>query len=449
MSRIDERENNQLRDIEIIRNYTKYADGSVLISYGDTKVICTAKIEDRVPQFIKNTGQGWITAEYSMIPMATESRNQRPSFRKVDARNLEIQRLIGRALRSVVDLSKLGERTIFIDCDVIQADGGTRTASITGSFVAMADAIYKLYKSGELKKIPINNFVSAVSVGVIEGELMLDLCYEEDSRAQVDMNVIMTDDSRFIEIQGTGEESPFSRSELGGLIDLAGEGNEDIIRIQKEALGEIAIEILGMDYEKEVVVATSNKGKLKEIKEILKDTGINVLSLEDVGLENEEIIEDGWTFEHNALIKARHISKLTGKIAMGDDSGLEVDALDGKPGIFSARYSGEGATDESNRKKLLEELEGTKEDDRTARFVCAIGVHFPDGKEFTVRGECGGLITKEEYGENGFGYDSLFYVKEFDKTFAEVTADEKNSISHRGRALDKFKEEIRARLKIR
>ncbi|AYE34684.1 ribonuclease PH [Clostridium septicum] len=235
--RIDGRKNDQVRSTKITRNYTKYAEGSVLIEVGDTKVICTASIEDKVPPFLKGKGEGWITAEYNMLPRSTGTRKPRDIARlKIDGRTMEIQRLIGRALRSVVDFKALGERTIWIDCDVIQADGGTRTTSITGSFVALVDAVNKLHKEKPFKIYPIRSFVSATSVGIVNGEKIIDLCYEEDSNAMVDMNIVATDEGEFIEVQGTGEEAPFKRSELNELLDLAEKGVKQMIQIQKEAL---------------------------------------------------------------------------------------------------------------------------------------------------------------------------------------------------------------------
>ncbi|ATD55979.1 ribonuclease PH [Clostridium chauvoei] len=235
--RVDGRKNDQVRNTKISRNYTKYAEGSVLIEVGDTKVICTASIEDKVPPFLKGKGEGWITAEYNMLPRSTGTRKPRDIARlKLDGRTMEIQRLIGRALRSVVDFKALGERTIWIDCDVIQADGGTRTTSITGAFVALVDAVNKIHKEKPFKVYPIRNFVSATSIGVVNGEKIIDLCYEEDSNATVDMNVVATEEGEFIEIQGTGEEAPFKRSELNELLDLAEKGIKQMVQIQKEAL---------------------------------------------------------------------------------------------------------------------------------------------------------------------------------------------------------------------
>jgi ribonuclease PH len=239
MNRVDNRLNDELRQIKITRNYLLHPEGSVLIEVGKTKVICTAMIEDRVPPFLKGSGKGWVSAEYSMIPGSTGVRKSRDVNKgKIDGRSQEIQRLIGRSLRSVVDLEGFGERTMWIDCDVIQADGGTRTASVTGAFVAMADAFYKLKNDELIEKVPVKSFISAVSVGILNGEAILDLCYEEDSKAEVDMNIVMTDEGRFVEVQGTGEEATFSHDELMQLISLAKKGCHYLYEIQRNILGE-------------------------------------------------------------------------------------------------------------------------------------------------------------------------------------------------------------------
>lgn len=238
--RIDNRQFDELREVKITRNYLLHPFGSVLIEMGNTKVICTAMIDEKVPPFLRGTNKGWITSEYSMLPASTITRKVRDSTRgRIDGRTQEIQRLIGRALRSVVDLSGVGERTIWIDCDVIQADGGTRTAAITGSFVALVDAFYKLYENGQISSIPISSYLAAISVGIGEDGPILDLCYEEDHKALVDMNIVMTDKNEFVEIQGTGEETTFSRRELNELLDLAELGIKNLIQIQKDVLGDI------------------------------------------------------------------------------------------------------------------------------------------------------------------------------------------------------------------
>jgi len=242
--RLNGRKNNELRDIRITRNYTKHAEGSVLIEMGDTKVLCNATVEEKVPSFKKGLMEGWVTAEYSMLPRATQSRNSRDISRlRLNGRSNEIQRLIGRALRSVVNMSCLGEREIILDCDVLQADGGTRTASITGAFVAMVDACKYLIDNGIIAKMPITNFVAAISTGLIGENEYLDICYEEDSQAIADMNVVMTDKCEFIEIQITGEQYPVSRDKFNAMLDLSQEGIKKLIEKQKQVLGDLAEEI--------------------------------------------------------------------------------------------------------------------------------------------------------------------------------------------------------------
>jgi ribonuclease PH len=237
--RIDKRERDQLRSVKITKDFIKYPEGSVLIEMGNTKVICNATVEERVPPFKRDSGEGWVTAEYSMLPRATSDRNTRDINRlKKNNRSVEIQRLIGRALRSVVDFKILGERSITLDCDVIQADGGTRTASITGAFVALRIACKKLLNEGVIDKMPISSYVAAISVGIVNEEALLDLCYAEDSNAKVDMNVVMTEEGEFIEVQGTGEESPFTRKQFNELLDLGDKGIRELITIQKNVLEE-------------------------------------------------------------------------------------------------------------------------------------------------------------------------------------------------------------------
>jgi len=242
----EERKENHLRPIKITTHYIKHPEGSVLIEVGDTKVICNASIEDRVPPFMRGQGKGWITAEYSMLPRATMQRNIRESSKgKVSGRTMEIQRLIGRSLRTVVDLERIGERTVWVDCDVIQADGGTRTASITGAFVAVVLAFEKLLNNGSIDKLPITHFLAATSVGVLaDKNIAVDLNYEEDSKAAVDMNVVMTGNGEFVEIQGTGEEATFSYDQLQSLLQLAEEGIQEIMKKQSDVLGDIANHII-------------------------------------------------------------------------------------------------------------------------------------------------------------------------------------------------------------
>ncbi len=240
MPRTDGRQLNESRPLNFERGFAILAEGSCLFSVGETRVLCTASVEDSVPPFLKGQGKGWLTAEYAMLPRATHTRSKRDSASgKPNGRSIEIQRLIGRSLRSVVDLGALGERTIFIDCDVLQADGGTRTASISGAFVALAEAAIKLKNAGTIAQLPFTEWVSAVSVGLVEGEERLDLAYDEDSKAEIDMNIVMTDAGRYIEVQGTAEGAPFDRDRLNKLLDLAIVGTRTIFAAQRAALADL------------------------------------------------------------------------------------------------------------------------------------------------------------------------------------------------------------------
>ena len=236
--RFDQRSNDQLRPVTFTRQYTRYAEGAVLVEFGNTKVLCTASVESSVPRFLKGTGQGWITAEYGMLPRSTHTRNDREAARgKQSGRTQEIQRLIGRSLRAMVDLKKLGENTITIDCDVLQADGGTRTAAITGGAVALVDALTALQAQKKLKSDPLKGLVAAISVGMYQGEALLDLCYEEDSKCETDLNVVMTQSGEFIELQGTAESKPFNRAQFNHMLELAEKGIAELILAQQKALG--------------------------------------------------------------------------------------------------------------------------------------------------------------------------------------------------------------------
>ena len=240
--RSDNRSADQMRPVKITPDFIRTSEGSCLIEIGNTRVICTASIEESVPHWMRNSGKGWITSEYGMLPRSTLTRSPRESARgRIGGRTHEIQRLIGRSMRAVVDLHKVGERTIWIDCDVIQADGGTRTAAITGGFVALGLALQKLVAAGTLKQVPLRDYVAATSVGVVDGEIMLDLAYEEDSRAEVDMNLVMTGQGRFVEVQATAEQQAFSDEQLAQLIAYARRGIQKLLEMQKEALGGLTL----------------------------------------------------------------------------------------------------------------------------------------------------------------------------------------------------------------
>lgn len=241
LGRIDGRRRDQIRPVKVTRNFTKHAEGSVLIEMGDTKVICTASVEEKVPPFLKGKGTGWVTAEYAMLPRATHDRSPRESVKgKQGGRTLEIQRLVGRALRAVIDTSRLGERTIWIDCDVIQADGGTRTASITGSFIALADAVGVLKKKDLLKVNPLTDYLAAISIGKVGGQVMVDLAYEEDSHAEVDLNLVMTGAGQYVEVQGTAEKTPFNKKDMDEFLDLGWGAIRELVDLQKSLIGSLS-----------------------------------------------------------------------------------------------------------------------------------------------------------------------------------------------------------------
>jgi ribonuclease PH/non-canonical purine NTP pyrophosphatase (RdgB/HAM1 family) len=429
--RHDGRAVQQLRPIKIETNVFKHPEGSVVISFGDTKVICSATLEDSVPPFLRGSESGWVTAEYSMLPRATNTRNRRESAKgKLSGRTMEIQRLIGRSLRAVIDLEKLGERSIIVDCDVIQADGGTRTASITGGFVALRLAVNKLLASGELAEDPIKEHLAAISVGMLpDGTVVTDLDYLEDSSATVDMNLVMTESGRFVEIQGTGEEATFNDDELNALILHGKAGIAELIAYQKEALFE-AVEI----EEKTIVIATRNSGKAKEFAALFAKEGYQIKTLLDYP-DLPDVEETGMTFEENARLKAETIAQLLQQPVLADDSGLVVDALNGMPGIFSARFAGERKSDAANNAKLLHELTNVPDEQRTAHFHCTLVFAAPQKESLVVEADWDGRIARIPQGDNGFGYDPLFIVPGYDKTSAELTSEEKNKISHRGMAV--------------
>ncbi|WP_122645024.1 ribonuclease PH [Enterococcus mediterraneensis] len=434
--RHDGRTVQDIRKVTIETNVYKHPEGSVVISFGDTQVICSATIENSVPSFLRDTKTGWVTAEYSMLPRATNTRNRRESSKgKLSGRTMEIQRLIGRALRAVVDLEKLGERSIVVDCDVVQADGGTRTASITGAFVALRLAINKLLQNNELKEDPIKEHLAAISVGILpDGSFVTDLDYEEDFAALVDMNLVMTESGRFVEIQGTGEEATFDGEQLNSMLFYGKNAIESLIAFQKEAL----LEDVSAPEEQTIVIATRNPGKAKEFQAIFGESGYQVKTLLDFP-ELPDVAETGKTFEENARLKAETIAQILKRPVLADDSGLKVDALGGMPGIYSARFAGEQKSDAANNAKLLHELTDVPDEKRTAQFHCTLVFAAPNKESLVVEAEWPGRIARIPRGENGFGYDPLFIVEGMDKHAAELSAAEKNKYSHRGQAIEKLK----------
>lgn len=443
--RKDGRELNEMRKVTIEPNYLIHPEGSVLITVGKTKVICTATVENRVPHFLRGQHSGWVHAEYSMLPRATQERKQRDASRgKVNGRTMEIQRLIARSLRSVVDLEKLGERSIVVDCDVIQADGGTRTASITGGYVALSLAIQQLLEREVLKENPIKENIAAISVGMLtDSQIVLDVDYFEDSSAAVDMNFVMTSSGKFSEIQGTGEKTAFSQDEMFAMMELGKKGIQELIGLQNKAIREgmrinhkMTVSPL-TSANKEILIATRNKGKASEFERLFAEKGFAIKTLLDYP-EIPDVEETGVTFAENALLKAETIADKFKMLVLADDSGLKVDFLNGNPGVYSARFAGEMKSDAANNAKLLHELTHVPAEERTAQFHCTLALAAPGKKSLVVEGEVEGQILSIPRGDNGFGYDSLFYVADKNKTMAEMTEAEKNKISHRARALQQL-----------
>jgi ribonuclease PH len=451
MSRPDGRSVTELRPVKLTRGWLDHAEGSVLVEFGRTRVLCAASVTEDVPRWRRGGGLGWVTAEYAMLPRATNTRGDRESVKgRLGGRTQEISRLVGRSLRACVDYKALGENTIVIDCDVLQADGGTRTAAVTGGYVALADAVAWLKKRKRTKGDPLLTSVSAVSVGIVDGEPRLDLCYEEDVAAQTDMNVVCTASGDFVEIQGTAEQEPFSRDLLGQLLDLAVAGCGELTRLQHEALSLWPNEWPFLAHPdvipmaavagKTVVLATRNAAKLRELARILgaEDPGGTQVKLVDLDEfpGAPDVPETGATFEENALLKARAIASYTGLPAVADDSGLCVDALSGMPGVLSARWAGGHGDDKANLELVLAQVADVPDPRLGAQFVCAAALVVPDAgaREWVVTGRVEGRLIRSPRGSGGFGYDPIFLPDGFEQTTAEMTAEAKDAISHRGRA---------------
>jgi len=430
MKRTDGRAPMQARPCAIEPDFVKPADGSCLITTGETRVICTASVEEGVPPFLRGQGRGWVTAEYAMLPASTGRRKPRDGIKK-DGRSVEIQRLIGRSLRQAVDMEKLGERTVTLDCDVLQADGGTRTASITGAYVALVLAVHKLMQNGLLAENPIAGQVAAVSAGIVGDTPMLDLCYVEDSAAQTDMNLVLNHRGEFIELQGTGEGRAFTNQELDTLLTYGRAGVRGLMRTQRQALqgrGDLLVPL------PRLAAATGNANKLRELRAVLG--GIcELVSMEEAGFAGG-IDETGDTFQRNAVLKAEAVARATGLPALADDSGLAVAALGGAPGVRSARYAGEHGDDAANNRLLLANMQTVT--DRRCRFVCAMALAQTNLDTRVVTGECEGTLLAAPRGESGFGYDPLF-LYENGQTFAEMGDKAKNGVSHRARAAEKMR----------
>ncbi|MGX0999082.1 ribonuclease PH/non-canonical purine NTP pyrophosphatase (RdgB/HAM1 family) [Bradyrhizobium diazoefficiens] len=438
----------ELRPVTLERGVVKYAEGSCLVKFGDTHVLVTATLEDRLPPWLKGQGRGWVTAEYGMLPRATSERTRREaSAGKQSGRTVEIQRLIGRSLRTIINLEALGERQITVDCDVLQADGGTRTASITGAWVALADCVNWMKARNMVKANVLRDNVAAISCGIYNGTPVLDLDYAEDSEAQTDANFVMTGDGRIIEVQGTAERETVHTRRAPGADGAGPEGYR-----APRGLAETGRRVVNRPMHRRItgklVIATHNPGKLAEMKELLAPYGIEAVSAGELGLSEPD--ETGNDFRSNAAIKAiaaAHASKLP---SFADDSGIVVDALDGAPGIYSARWAGptKDFTAAMTRiERLLQERGATAPDKRKAHFVSALCVAWPDDHLEEVEARVDGTLVWPPRGTAGFGYDPMFRPDGHTRTFGEMTSIEKHglpplglALSHRARAFVKLAE---------
>jgi XTP/dITP diphosphohydrolase len=386
---------------------------------------------------MRGQGRGWVTAEYGMLPRATGERTARSS--QTGGRAQEIQRLIGRSLRAVTDLGAFGERTIILDCDVLEADGGTRTAAINGALVALHDAFVTLSNKGQLTGPPLKDSVAAISVGLIDDVPCLDLAYAEDSRAQVDMNVVMTGTGRFVEVQGTGESRTFSDPSCAACCVWPPPASAASCGSSSACWAIPGCSRSGDDIRRRLVqsrqaaraegAAGAARARAREHRRLSGGHGPD---------------ETGETLLANARIKAAAAVAATGQPAIADDTGLEVDALDGAPGVLTARFAGADATYADNVRHLLAVLADVPDGRRTARFRTVCVAHFPDGRELRGEGVLEGRITERSRGTGGFGYDSVFEVPDLGRTLAELTPDQKNALSHRARAVRDLAHQLRS-----
>lgn len=422
----------ELRNIQIKTNVFKYPEGSVVISFGDTEVICNATVQ---PQASKQTasGQGWISVEYNQLPRATGQRQSRKSPAAAET----IAETIGKALRGVCDLSRLAEREIVIDCDVVQADGGTQSASLTGAFVALRLAVNRLLAQNELAGDPIRENVAGVGVALLpDGTCVLDPDAYEEERALVGMSLVMNEGGDFLSIQAFGADTSFSGNDLNELLHYGAVGIESLIASQKEALVDKTHEV----PEKTIVIATGNVGKAKEFAALFGAAGYEIKTLKDFP-DLPDVAETGTTFEANARLKAETISQLIQQPVLADDSGLCVDALSGMPGVYSARFAGEQKSDAANNAKLLHELYDVPDEKRGAHFHCTLVFAAPQKDSLVVSADWYGRIGRIPRGDYGFGYDPLFIPDGMEKTSAELLPAEKNHLSHRGQAMAKLQDQ--------
>ncbi len=437
--RQDGRRSYEIRPLMIQVNPLKDPEGSVLISLGDTKVLCCATVEER-SEALKGTDAGRIKADYNELPRSSSIRKKSEMMReKASDRSKEISQLIVNSLKTVTDLTLLGEKMILIDCVVIQNDGATMMATVNGAFIAFRLAIDKLLQKKVILKDPIKEILAASVVGILNnGECVVDLTAQEEKQALAEMFLVKTESGGFVEMHILGDSVTFAEQQLNECMVYGQRAIDDVIAEQKERLS--------LDYEatvqlkpKTIIIATRNKGKAREFATMFQAAGYAIKTLDDFP-DIPDVKETGTTFEENARLKAETIATLLKCPVLADDSGLKVDALDGRPGVYSARFAGEQKSDAANNAKLLYELTNVPDEQRTAQFHCTLVFAAPNKDSLVVEAQWPGRVGRIPRGENGFGYDPLFVVGDTEKTAAELSESEKNAISHRGQAMQKLKD---------
>lgn len=429
----------EIRKVTIQSNILKKSKGSVLISVGDTKIICRGFVEE-TSEFLKGTGTGWITASCKNISETTSQlRRKEKKLADFDKDTTQISNLIANSLLAVTDLSLLGERVIHIDCDILQMDGDFVAPCITGAFATLRLIVDGLLQKNLVTTDPLQENIAAINAGILStGECAVDLTADETLGSLATMLVVMTESGRFIECHTSGKMTTFEGQQLNDFLVYGQRAIEEVLAFQKEAL------FLDIDTKEKVdnqtiIIATGNMGKAREFSSMFQKAGYTIKTMNDFP-ELSEVEETGKTFEENARLKAETIAHILKCPVLADDSGLTVDALDGRPGVYSARFAGEQKSDAANNAKLLYELTNVPDEKRTAQFHCTLVFAAPQKESLVVEAQWNGRIGRIPRGENGFGYDPLFVVDGLDKTAAELSESEKNAISHRGQAMVKLQE---------
>ncbi|HIY58860.1 MAG TPA: nucleoside-triphosphate diphosphatase [Candidatus Tetragenococcus pullicola] len=429
----------EIRKVKIQSNILRKSEGSVLVSVGDTKIICRGSVKES-SEFLKGTGTGWITASCKNITGNTiHSRSKERNRKEFNKVTTQISNLIENSLLAVTELAILGERVIHIDCDILQIDGDFIAPCITAAFTTLRLVVDGLLQKKLVATDPLQESIAAINTGILAtGECAVDLTEDESMGSLATMLLVMTESGRFVECHSSGKMTTFKGQQLNECLIYGQAAIEDVLAYQKEALF-LDIETKEKVDSQTIIIATGNMGKAREFSSMFQKAGYKIKTMNDFP-ELPEVEETGKTFEENARLKAETIAHLLKCPVLADDSGLKVDALDGRPGVYSARFAGEQKSDAANNAKLLYELTNIPDEKRAAQFHCTLVFAAPQKESLVVEADWNGHIGRIPRGENGFGYDPLFIVDGLDKTAAELPENEKNAISHRGQAMAKLQE---------